>query len=248
MVTEEITGDTTYLHGDRGNHWWYNLPPWWQRKSLVIQPTSMVTEEITGDTTYLHGDRGNHWWYNLPPWWQRKSLLVMGPGSANVLNLLIHCLETKNRRNVLSMFSRICSAFCRIGIMFSFCFLRQIQLNTFRLIECFTTVFLHIHCGLNWVDEDDDEVCLKENQKTLDTCNKITYKLDPKHLNATQYNVRHTIQCNITQYNTIQYNNLFRNMSYYCHIMLVSLNKFYLHIPMLNLVHVYTHIQCHTHI
>ena len=32
----------------------------------------------------------------------------------------------------------------------------------FDLIECFTTTFLHSHSWLNWVDEDEDEVGLKE--------------------------------------------------------------------------------------
>ena len=29
-------------------------------------------------------------------------------------------------------------------------------------IECFTTTFLRAHSWLNWVDDDDDEVGLKE--------------------------------------------------------------------------------------
>ena len=35
-------------------------------------------------------------------------------------------------------------------------------------IECFMSTFLHTHSWLNWVDEDDDEdeVGLKESQKT----------------------------------------------------------------------------------
>ena len=32
----------------------------------------------------------------------------------------------------------------------------------FECIECFMTTFLHTHSWLNWVDEDDDEVGLKE--------------------------------------------------------------------------------------
>ena len=32
----------------------------------------------------------------------------------------------------------------------------------FDFIECFTTIFLHAHSWLNWVDEDDDEEELKE--------------------------------------------------------------------------------------
>ena len=32
----------------------------------------------------------------------------------------------------------------------------------YDFIECFTTTFLHAHSWLNWVDEDDDEVGLKE--------------------------------------------------------------------------------------
>lgn len=35
-------------------------------------------------------------WRGLPPCLQRKSSLHIGPGSAKVLNLLIHCLEMKN--------------------------------------------------------------------------------------------------------------------------------------------------------
>ena len=31
-------------------------------------------------------------------------------------------------------------------------------------IECFTTTFLRAHSWLNWVDEDDDEIGLKENK------------------------------------------------------------------------------------
>ena len=36
----------------------------------------------------------------------------------------------------------------------------------FRVIECFTTTFPHAHSWLNWVDEDDDEVGLKEKPDT----------------------------------------------------------------------------------
>ena len=32
----------------------------------------------------------------------------------------------------------------------------------FDLIECFMTTLLHTHSWLNWVDDDDDEVGLKE--------------------------------------------------------------------------------------
>ena len=32
----------------------------------------------------------------------------------------------------------------------------------FDFIECFTTTFLRAHSWLNWVEEDDDEVGLKE--------------------------------------------------------------------------------------
>ena len=34
-----------------------------------------------------------------------------------------------------------------------------------KFIECFTTTFLHTHSWLNWVDEDDDEVGLKEKHQ-----------------------------------------------------------------------------------
>ena len=40
-------------------------------------------------------------------------------------------------------------------------------------IECFTTTFLHTHSWLNWVDEDDDEVGLKEKPETLDTSKRL---------------------------------------------------------------------------
>ena len=34
-------------------------------------------------------------------------------------------------------------------------------------IECFMTTFLHTHFWLNWVDEDDDEVGLKEKPQDI---------------------------------------------------------------------------------
>ena len=40
----------------------------------------------------------------------------------------------------------------------------------FFFIECFMTTFLHTHSWINWVDEDDDEVGLKE--KPEDTSEK----------------------------------------------------------------------------
>ena len=45
----------------------------------------------------------------------------------------------------------------------------------FDFIECFfTTTFLHTHSWLNWVDEDDDEVGLKEKPEDTRYIKKIT--------------------------------------------------------------------------
>ena len=41
----------------------------------------------------------------------------------------------------------------------------RIFLFIFYFIECFTTTFLRAHSWLNWVNEDDDEVGLKEKQE-----------------------------------------------------------------------------------
>ena len=46
----------------------------------------------------------------------------------------------------------------------------------FDFIECFTTTFLHTHSWLNWVDEDDNEVGLKENPEDTRYIKKITLK------------------------------------------------------------------------
>ena len=46
----------------------------------------------------------------------------------------------------------------------------------FDFIECFTTTFLHAHSWLNWVDEDDDEVGLKEKPEDTRYIKKITSK------------------------------------------------------------------------
>ena len=43
-------------------------------------------------------------------------------------------------------------------------------------IECFTTTFLRAHYWLNWVDEDDDEVGLKEKSEDTRYIKKITSK------------------------------------------------------------------------
>ena len=43
----------------------------------------------------------------------------------------------------------------------------------FDFIECFTTTFLHAHSWLNWVDEDDDEVGLKEKPEDTRYIKKI---------------------------------------------------------------------------
>ena len=51
----------------------------------------------------------------------------------------------------------------------------------FDFIECFTTTFLRAHSWLNWVDEDDDEVGLKEKPEDTRYIKKITSKYDPKH-------------------------------------------------------------------
>ena len=37
-----------------------------------------------------------------------------------------------------------------------------LEMPTFDFIECLTTTFLRTHPWLNWVDEDDDEVGLKD--------------------------------------------------------------------------------------
>ena len=39
----------------------------------------------------------------------------------------------------------------------------------FDFIECLTTTFLHAHSWINWVDEDDDEVGLKEKPEDTST-------------------------------------------------------------------------------
>ena len=44
------------------------------------------------------------------------------------------------------------------------------------LIECFRTTFLHTHSWLNWVDEDDDEVGLKEKPEDTRYIKTITSK------------------------------------------------------------------------
>ena len=46
----------------------------------------------------------------------------------------------------------------------------------FDFIECFTTTFLRTHSWLNWVDEDDDEVGLKEKPEDTRYIKKITSK------------------------------------------------------------------------
>ena len=46
----------------------------------------------------------------------------------------------------------------------------------FDFIECFTTTFLRAHSWLNWVDEDDDEVGLKEKPEDTRYIKKITSK------------------------------------------------------------------------
>ena len=43
-------------------------------------------------------------------------------------------------------------------------------------IECFMTTFLRAHSWLNWVDEDDDEVGLKEKPEDTRYIKKITSK------------------------------------------------------------------------
>ena len=46
----------------------------------------------------------------------------------------------------------------------------------FDFIECFTTTFLRAHSWLNWVDEDDDEVGLKEKPEDTRYIKQITSK------------------------------------------------------------------------
>ena len=46
----------------------------------------------------------------------------------------------------------------------------------FDFIECFTTTFLRAHSWLNWVDDDDDEVGLKEKPEDTRYIKKITSK------------------------------------------------------------------------
>ena len=46
----------------------------------------------------------------------------------------------------------------------------------YDFIECFTTTFLHAHSWLNWVDEDEDEVGLKEKPEDTRYIKKITSK------------------------------------------------------------------------
>ena len=46
----------------------------------------------------------------------------------------------------------------------------------FDFLECFTTTFLRAHSWLNWVDEDDDEVGLKEKPEDTRYIKKITSK------------------------------------------------------------------------
>ena len=46
----------------------------------------------------------------------------------------------------------------------------------FDFIECFKTTFLRAHSWLNWVDEDDDEVGLKEKPEDTRYIKKITSK------------------------------------------------------------------------
>ena len=53
------------------------------------------------------------------------------------------------------------------------------QMDWFKwidFIECFTTTFLRAHSWLNWVDEDDDEVGLKEKPEDIRYIKKITSK------------------------------------------------------------------------
>ena len=46
----------------------------------------------------------------------------------------------------------------------------------FDFIECFTTTLLRAHSWLNWVDEDDDEVGLKEKPEDTRYIKKMTSK------------------------------------------------------------------------
>ena len=50
------------------------------------------------------------------------------------------------------------------------------RLLWFDFIECFTTTFLRAHSWLNWVDENDDEVGLKEKPEDTRYIKKITSK------------------------------------------------------------------------
>ena len=50
------------------------------------------------------------------------------------------------------------------------------HITHFDFIECFTTTFLRAHSWLNWVDEDDDEVGLKEKPEDTRYIKKITSK------------------------------------------------------------------------
>ena len=50
------------------------------------------------------------------------------------------------------------------------------MMGFFDFIECFTTTFLRAHSWLNWVDEDDDEVGLKEKPEDTRYIKKITSK------------------------------------------------------------------------
>ena len=51
-----------------------------------------------------------------------------------------------------------------------------VRQSDFDFIECFTTTFLRAHSWLNWVDEDDDEVGLKEKPEDTRYIKKITSK------------------------------------------------------------------------
>lgn len=73
----------------------------------------------------LLNDYYNYSSLHLPPCSHRKSQLVIGPGSANVLNLLIHCRDTKNDIRLRSGRLQICSALCLKGSMSSLRFLHR---------------------------------------------------------------------------------------------------------------------------
>ena len=66
--------------------------------------------------------------------------------------------------------------------MFSYTNQIKMDIGQFRLhirfyfIECFTTTFLRTHSWLNWVDEDDDEVGMKEKPEDTRYIKKITSK------------------------------------------------------------------------